>query len=94
VVSSHYGYREEEVMDHTPEWLNRKFDQAMREKWEDSQNRVWEGFKSLALLVDVAFNKGKSMDQLMPGSYEEALKRNQVRIQQEQNFIQGQWWEG
>lgn len=93
-VSSHFAYSEEYVLSHTPEWLNRKFNQAMKEKWEQSQSRVWEGFKSLALMVDVAFNKGRSMSQLMPDSYESALAMNQRASENNEKFIKGQWWKG
>lgn len=79
-------------MEHTIDWLNAKFKQAQREKWEQSQARVWEGFKSLMLTFDMAFNKGKSMDKIMPSSYEEALLQQEEKQEKQETFVSGQWW--
>ena len=78
-------------MDHTWEWLGRKTEQAMREKWSQSHERVMEGFKSLVLTLDAAFNKGKMLKE-MPASYDEEIeKRKKAEVKQE-TFIQDQWW--
>jgi len=79
-------------MDHTLSWLNAKFKQAQKEKWEQSQSRVWEGVKSLLVTLDIAFNKGKSVDKIMPPSYESALEEHQDKHEQQETFVQGQWW--
>lgn len=79
-------------MDHTLTWLNAKFKQAQKEKWEESQVRTWEGVKSLLATIDIAFNKGKSIDKIMPPNYEESLETQQEKKQQEETFVQGQWW--
>lgn len=73
-------------------WLNAKVKQAQKEKWEESQVRAWEGVKSLLATIDIAFNKGKSIDKIMPPSYEESLETQQEKKQQEETFVQGQWW--
>jgi len=79
-------------MEHTLEWLNAKFKLAQKEKWEASQIRVWEGVKSLLVTVDIAFNKGKSVDKIMPPSYEEAQEVQQEKQEQQETFVTGQWW--
>ncbi|MGV7002472.1 hypothetical protein ACWA2C_27940 [Priestia megaterium] len=79
-------------MEHTLDWLNAKFKQAQKDKWEQSQVRVWEGVKSLLVTLDIALNKGKSVDKIMPPSYESALEEQQEKTVQEETFVQGQWW--
>lgn len=74
------------------DWLNAKFKQAQREKWEQSQARVWEGVKSLLVTVDMAFNKGKSLKEIMPSSYEEAISQQEQKQEKEDTFIKGKWW--
>lgn len=93
-VSSHFSYAEEYVLSRTPEWVNRKYEQALKEKWEESQARTWEGFKSLSILLDMVMNKGKNIDSIMPPSYETA--RDQVRQQElpKKKFKEGTWWKG
>jgi len=91
-VSAQFGYTEEYVMEHTLDWLNAKFKHAQRMKWEQSQERVWEGVKSLLVTLDVAFNKGKSVDKIMPSSYDEAISQDEERKERESTFVQGQWW--
>lgn len=91
-VSSHFRYTEEYVLDHSPAWVDRKYFQALKEKWEDSQMRTLEGFKSLALLIDSVFNKGANYSAFIQGSYEEALKMEQETEEAESNFVKGQWW--
>lgn len=89
-VSSHFSYTEEYVLDHSPEWVDRKYWQAMKEKFDDSQARVLEGFKSLALIVDSIFNKGANYHLFVHESFEDALKQGEEKV--DSNFIQGQWW--
>jgi hypothetical protein len=92
-VSSHFRYTEEYVMDHSPEWLSRKYWQALKEKWEDSQSRVLEGFKSVALFADSVFNKGKNYDMFIHNSFEEAMKTNLEEPKKDYSkFETGQWW--
>ncbi|MED3865251.1 hypothetical protein [Priestia megaterium] len=91
-VSSHFNYTEEYVLEHTIDWLNAKFKQAQREKWEKSQANVWEGVKSLLVTFDIAFNKGKSVEKLMPSSYEEAISQVEEKKEKESTFVPGQWW--
>lgn len=79
-------------MEHTLDWLNAKVKQAQKEKWEQSQNRVWEGVKSLLVTLDLALNKGKSVDKIMPPSYEAATEELQEKQQQQETFVTGQWW--
>lgn len=92
-VSSHFSYTEEYVMDHSPEWLTRKYWQAMKETWEQSQMRVLEGFKSLSMLIDAVFNKGANYSAFIQDSFEDALKTTDEQDQVQEKFVQGQWWQ-
>jgi len=74
------------------DWLNAKFKQAQREKWEQSQARVWEGVKSLLVTLDMTFNKGKSLKEIMPSSYEEEISQQEKKQEKEDTFIKGKWW--
>ena len=62
-VSSHYHYTEEYVLSHTPDWLKRKYEQAMEEKYNESRMHTLENYKGLMLLADSLFNKGKGFEE-------------------------------
>ena len=79
-------------MDHTWEWLARKTEQAMKEKWNQSNERVMEGLKSLVLTLDITFNKGKMLKEL-PGSYEEELQKRKAETTRQKTFIEEVWWQ-
>lgn len=91
-VSSHFGYSEEYILSHSPAWVNRKSGQARREQFEKHSERVLEGFKSLALLVDSALNGGKAWDKLLPSSLEEAMKLQHRNEPIKSHFVTGLWW--
>lgn len=82
------------MLDHTPSWLQRKFYQATKEKWEDSQARVMEGFKSMVLLVDSIFNDGKNYTDILPETFEKAMAQQQNNQSVNEKFVTGQWWKG
>ena len=79
-------------MNQTPEWLNRKYKQAEREKWEDSRLNIIEGMKSLALMIDCVFNKGRAHQDILPPTYEEALQKQLNKKEVHSKFVQGTWW--
>lgn len=79
-------------MDHSPEWLERKYFQALKEKWERSQTRTLEGFKSLAMLIDAVFNKGANFNSFIQDSFEDAMRMNQEQQEMQSKFVKGQWW--
>lgn len=91
-VSSHFNYTEEYVLSHTPSWVNRKSRQAQKEQFETHTQHVVEGFKSLALLIDSALNKGKSWDKILPSSLEEASELQFEKEKKNTQFIVGMWW--
>ena len=81
------------MLEHTPDWIRRKYEQALKEKWEESRSRITEGVSSLMLLVDGLFNKGKDSEEILPSSYEKAMEAQQNQIvQKEENFVKGSWW--
>lgn len=92
MVSSHFGYTEEYVLEHTPAWISRKFLQAQREKFEEHQRKVFSGFQSLLLLLDATFNKGKDFDKIIPPSLEDAKEIEIQRERARETFINSQWW--
>lgn len=79
-------------MEHTFPWLTRKYEQATREQYEKTTLSILEGYKSLVLLVDTVFNKGKNFNRIIPPSYEEALKQNNEKKENVSQFVAGQWW--
>ncbi|KAB2328926.1 hypothetical protein F7731_23520 [Cytobacillus depressus] len=91
-VSSHFRYSEEYVMEHTPDWLERKYIQAMREKWEDNKTKVSSVFQSICFVLDTVFNKGAHLDSFLESSFEDVIKANNSENQNRSNFITAQWW--
>lgn len=89
-VSSYYRYTEEYVLSHTPEWLKRKYEQAVEEKYNDSRIRTFESFKGLMLLADTLFNKGQGVNEIAP-PYNEINKEKAETAQEE--FVGGSWWQ-
>ncbi|MFD1423429.1 hypothetical protein ACFQ4J_06690 [Laceyella tengchongensis] len=87
-MASHYGYTEEYVLSHTPEWLARKSKQATQEKIDEHRMRIVEGFKGLALFIDLAFNKGREMDQILPPLDKEKTGSSQP----DDPFLNTMWW--
>lgn len=87
-MASHYGYTEEYVLSHTPEWLARKSRQAAQEKIDEHRMRIVEGFKGLALIIDLAFNKGREMDQILPPLNMEEMNSGQP----DGPFMETIWW--
>lgn len=92
LVSSHFQYTEEYVLDHSLDWVFRKYQQALKEQWERSTVRTQEGFKSLLLLFDSLMNKGKNYEDILPSSYEKAMEQWSGQQEEESEFVKGQWW--
>lgn len=44
IVSEHFNYLEEYVMDHHVFWIDRKFEQAERSRWNSRMLRQWDDF--------------------------------------------------
>ncbi|MEN3781498.1 hypothetical protein [Priestia megaterium] len=91
-ISSHFNYTEEYVLDHSLDWVFRKYSQAHREMWEQSTIRTQEGFKSLMLVFDSLMNKGKNFDAILPPTYEKAMELASDQKEQESEFVKGEWW--
>lgn len=91
-VSSHFSYTEEYVLDHSPDWINRKYIQAAKERWKQSQTRIQEGVQSLIVMMDMAFNKGKNINQILPGSFEDAMQMQKQAHTAAKAYIKGSWW--
>lgn len=77
-------------MEHTPEWLKRKYEQALEEKYSTSRERSLESYKGLMLLADTLFNQGKGFDEIVPSFGK--LTKKEVETKQEE-FVGGNWWE-
>jgi hypothetical protein len=80
------------VLEHSPDWIDRKYNQTFRERWENSQARIMEGFKSISLVLDAVFNQGKNFNEMMPDSYEKAIEKQINQNERESKFIKNQWW--
>lgn len=94
VVSSHFGYREEYVLEKTPFWLNRKFEQADRERYEERMGLAQSVFRGVSLVMDVMFNHGKGAEDILP-SYEDMKKHlmNEVKKEKDESpFKKEIWW--
>lgn len=92
IVSSHFGYTEEYVLDRTPEWIRRKYVQAAKEKHEAHRMNVLESFKGIALMIDSVANKGKSYDKIMPPPFDEFMDQLQEKKESKNEYIEGEWW--
>lgn len=89
-VSSHFGYSEEYVLDHTPEWLGRKYKHMTREKMAANRQQVLNGAQSLALVFDGMFNKGKGFAEILPPTFEEWTGNAQGVANSD--YVTAQWW--
>jgi hypothetical protein len=91
-VSAHFNYTEEYVLEHSPDWLSRKFTQAQKEHFDSHNQKVLEGFQSALLVMDSVFNKGKEFNKILPPSIEAAMEQAKVKEQIKTQFIEGTWW--
>lgn len=90
-VSAYFSYHEEYVLEKTPEWIERKYVQAIREKSEQHKQNVLENFKGIALFLDVLLNKAKGFNDILPKTFDE-LQQETISNKKESSFIEGQWW--
>lgn len=81
------------MLEHTPDWLNRKFKQAQREQFDNHNTKVLEGFQSALLVLDSVFNKGKEFNKILPPSIEAAMEQTRVKEQIQSKFVEGTWWQ-
>lgn len=77
------------MLSHTPDWIKRKYEQAVEEKYNESRTRTFENFRGLMLLADTLFNKGQGANDIAP-PYEELNKEKADTAQEE--FVGGSWW--
>ncbi|WP_153465137.1 hypothetical protein [Sediminibacillus terrae] len=94
IVSSHFGYTEDYVLDKTPQWLGRKYQQADREKYQEKQNEIDNIFRGVSLVIEGVFNEGKNADNIMLPDYEEAIRRaaKQLNNSEHSEYVSGVWW--
>lgn len=91
-VSHHFNYSEEYVLEHTPDWIERKYIHAMKNLHEQHRMNILTGFKSISLFLDTAFNKGAMAAEILPPPFDTLLKQNSHEKEQKSNYIEGQWW--
>lgn len=89
-VSSHFRYTEEYVLDHSFQWLQRKFAQADREEYERTKSQSDEMMRGVVAALSIVFG-GKSDDVqkvLLPpyGKHRENAQPPNG------NWRQDQWW--
>lgn len=77
------------MLDHTPDWVKRKYEQAIEERYAESQQRTIESYKGLMLLADTLLNKGQGFNEILPPFSE--LNKEKVEAAEEQ-FVGGSWW--
>ncbi|TWT04601.1 hypothetical protein [Planomicrobium sp. CPCC 101079] len=77
------------MLDHTPDWVKRKYEQAIEERYAESQQRTIESYKGLMLLADTLLNKGQGFNEILPPFAE--LNKEKVEAAEEQ-FVGGSWW--
>lgn len=88
VVSSHFGYTEEYVLDRTLPWLKRKYQQASREKYEQRQIISEETMRGVLAAVTNLFG-GKNVEKILLPAYEEDTNEN---TQKADEWVTTQWW--
>ena len=94
VVSSYFSYTEEYVLGKTPFWLERKFKQADRERYDQRLNTAYAVFQGVSLVMDAIFNKGKESNNILV-PYDEMVKRlsnEEDKKSQESEFKKEIWW--
>ena len=93
VVSSYFGYTEEYVLKKTPFWLERKFKQADRERYDNRLNTAYAVFQGVSLVMDGVFNKGKEANEILV-PYDEMMKRlsEENKSVRESEFKKEIWW--
>lgn len=80
------------MLDHSLQWLSRKFEQMQRDMFQDHQTKVVQGFQSVLLVLDAVFNKGREFKRILPPSIEDAIKQHQSKQEYESQFVKGMWW--
>lgn len=92
-MSSYFGYTEEYVLDKTPFWLNRKFEQADRERYDERIGIAQGVSRGVSLVVDMIFNKGKGAEDILP-SYEQMKKllESDSKEEKQSEFKKEIWW--
>lgn len=88
VVSSHFRYTEEYVLDKTLPWLKRKFRQASREKYEQRQIVSEETMRGVLAAVTNLFG-GKNVEKILLPEYEE---KTHETTQPADEWVTTQWW--
>lgn len=77
------------MLGHTADWIRRKYEQAVEEKYNESRVRTLESYKGLMLLADTLFNKGKGFEEIIP-------PYNQLNIPKaesaQEKYVGGSWW--
>lgn len=93
MVSSHFGYKEDYVFNRSVFWLNRKYEQADREIYEDRMGLAYGVYQGISLALDVVFNNGKSMNDILP-TYDVMKERinENVKERDQDEFVKGIWW--
>lgn len=80
------------MLSHSPEWVKRKYEQAVEERYIASKERTLEGYKGLMLLADTLFNKGTGFKDILPDYMEEKEQQEKFKAKQEE-YVSGNWWE-
>ncbi|HDX9512078.1 TPA: hypothetical protein ROY06_005452 [Bacillus cereus] len=91
-VAAHYSYNEEYVLDHTPDWIRRKYNDALKQKYQNYRETVYGQFQSLLLFADQLLNEGKNFNEILPPTPEEIQKEEIEQTQENSKFTQGTWW--
>lgn len=94
-MAEHFGYTEEYVLSHNPAWLKRKYTEVLRERYAQHRLRVIETYKGMTMTLDSAFNKGKNMEKLLPGLYEEDAAEYGDDAREDNNSAYNNtiWWD-
>lgn len=66
----------------------RKSRQAAQEKIDAHHMRIVEGFKGLALFIDMAFNQGRKVEQILPPFQKKEMNSGPS----DSPFMETIWW--
>nr|WP_088325963.1 hypothetical protein [Bacillus cereus] len=85
------------MLDHTPDWIKRKYKQALQEKYEQHHNNVYGQFQSYMLLIDAMVNKGEDFTKILPPTLEEAMKQqtgneSDSTSNNQEQYDKTEWW--
>lgn len=84
-MSEYFRYTEEYVLEHHILWIERKFNHANRQKYENRRIAQQDLIKAQFAVLDATRNSGKNLNQYILPDYEDAIEGKGNEVQEEKH---------